>query len=163
KPRPRVPLPARLRAAERVEREPADRRGQPGPQVPDRVPVRGPLQAQPRLLHAVLGLGDRPGARVGQPQQPRSLLLERRRQRVVAAPVHPFPPFAPSPAHASNVTAPRTSAWSVVSAPPRSARPSPPGSGTGTSAARVPVARRQVLAMSARLAISGPAISTRPP
>ena len=62
-------------------------------------------------------------------------------------------------AQSSNVCLPRTSGWADVSAPPRSARPSAPGSGSGTRTARRPVARRQVLARSATLATSGPAAS----
>ena len=86
-PRADVALAPLARRAQRVEREPADDRGQPRAQVAHLVGV-GPLQAQPRLLHDVLGLGERAELAVGDAQQVRALRLEasasdRRRHRAL--------------------------------------------------------------------------------
>ena len=65
-------------------------------------------------------------------------------------------------AHVANVTEPRTSGRAAVSQPSRRARPTRPGTGSGTSSARRPVARRHVAARSSIGTTSGPATSTRP-
>ena len=62
----------------------------------------------------------------------------------------------------ANVSDPRMSACSAVSAPVRSARPSLPGIGTGTDTARWPVIRFQVLASAAAVVTCGPATWIRP-
>jgi hypothetical protein len=70
-----VVLAAGLAGAQHVEADPADRGGQPGPQVADRSGVAA-VQPQPALLDRVLGLARRAEHAVGNRLQVRAPLLE---------------------------------------------------------------------------------------
>ena len=61
--------------AQPVQREPADHRRQPRPQIVDRRRLRS-VPAQPRILHDVLGVGDGSGESVRDGQQMRPQFLE---------------------------------------------------------------------------------------
>ncbi len=67
--------------AQHVQADPADHGGQPAAQVADRAPV-DPGQAQPGLLHRVLGLRERAQHPVGDGVQVRAVRLELVGQKV---------------------------------------------------------------------------------
>jgi hypothetical protein len=70
-----VVLAAGLARAEHVQAHPARNRGEPGPQVVDRRGVAA-VQAQPGLLHGVVGIAQRAQHPVGERVQLRPVRLE---------------------------------------------------------------------------------------
>src|SRR5690606_7164636 len=81
-------LPPRRPRAQRVQAHPPHHRRQPGAEVVDPV-AAGAAEPQPRLLHGVVGLGERPQHPVRDRLQLRAVLFEPLGQKVAL--VHPVP------------------------------------------------------------------------
>lgn len=71
-----------------VQADPSDDGGEPAAKVPDGVGI-GAAQPQPRLLHGILGLGQRAEHAVRDRTQVHAVLLEAVRQKLAL--VHPLP------------------------------------------------------------------------
>ena len=88
-PRADVGLAPHARGAQRVQRQPRDRGGQPALEVADLVGVDA-LQPQPRLLDDVLGLGEAAELAVGEPQQAGAQRLEALGERLWSRRLQPL-------------------------------------------------------------------------